>query len=127
MKKILIFGFLVFQLNSLFSQRDIIKDNSSVVQIKTTQSVSDEVINKYGKGSSIAEYLIIKIREFEEINNVKVLSKEEFDENLKMIKQLKNELQKETNSVNKKSIGKKIAYIQNRRVNYESIEAELLR
>ena len=127
MKKIIISAFLVFLLNNLSAQRDVVKDNSSVVKTKTILSASDEIIDKYGKGSSISEYLIIRVREYEKTHNVKVVSRDEYDENLKVIKQLKNELSQVTDPSNRQNIGKKIAYIESKRVRYESIEAELLR
>ena len=129
MKQLFITGILVFFLTNIFSQRDVVLDEESSSQIQPTMlsSVSDEITKKYGKGTSISEYLIVKVREYEETNNVKVVSKEEFDENLKLIKQLKNELTSESDPGKRQNIGRKITYIENRRVKYESIEAELLR
>ena len=122
MKKAILIAIVLMFSNLTFSQAD--NANSSKGKSKT---VLEEISNKYGKSSSITEFLASKINQYERINKLKVLSKEEFAENIQEIKRLKQDLAKEKDNNKKASIQAKINYLNSKRVEYSAIEVELLK
>lgn len=124
MNRILIIPILLVSASHAFSQAD---NPNSKQSFNKSNTVLEEISNKYGKSSSITELLLSKVTEYESINRVKILSTEEFTENIRLIKGLKQDLAKENDTQKRASIEAKIDYLMTRRVEYSSIEVELLK
>lgn len=124
MNRTLIITILLASSLSTFGQAD---NPNSKQNTNKSNTVLEEISNKYGKSSSVTELLVSKVAEYESVNKVKILSKEEFAENIKLIKDLRQDLAKEKDNQKKASIEAKIDYLMTRRVEYSSIEVELLK
>ena len=124
MKKAILITIISLYAGISFSQADVVKSNKAKSKHTT---VLEEVANKYGKSSTITEFLVAKISAYEKNNNVKVLSKEEFLEHIFLLKTLRKELAQEKDFKKKDLLQIKIDYTEQHRVEYSSMEVELLK
>lgn len=124
MKKAIFITIISLYSGISFSQADVVKSSNG--KSKNT-TVLEEVASKYGKNSTVTEFLVAKINVYETENNVKVLSKEEFSEHISLLRDLRRELAQEKDLNKKDLLQIKIDYTETHRVEYSSIEVELLK